>query len=44
MSNYWNADDVSVERMKVMATAIFNIKLPKELISKIIIVKDKRRT
>lgn len=41
MSNYWNADDVSVERMKVIATAIFSIKLPKELISKIIIVKDK---
>ena len=41
MSSYWNTDDVSVERIKVIATAIFNVKLPKELISKIIVIKDK---
>ena len=44
MSSYWNTDDVSVERMKVIATAIFNVKLPKELISKIIVIKDKEES
>lgn len=41
MSDYWNVEDKSVEKIKVIAAAIFNVKLPKELISKIIVIKDK---
>lgn len=40
MSDYWNVEDKSVEKIKVIATAIFNVKLPKELISKIIVIKN----
>ena len=41
MSDYWSINDKSVEKIKVIAAAIFNVKLPKELISKIIVIKDK---